>query len=229
MLTLEVTKRNAKDNVESLRKEGKIPAVFYGKKNPATSITVSAKEFVKVFKEAGESSVIKLEGDGVDVEALIHDADVHPVNNKIRHADFYVFEKGKKIEIDVPLEFSGIAPAIKDLGGTLVKVLYTIKISALPKDLPHKIVVDISSLKEFSSVIKAKDLVLPTGVSLEANLEDMIASIMEPKEEVEEETKTIDLSTIEVEKKGKDAKEGEEGEEAVAEPAGKAGGKAKKE
>ncbi len=141
------------------------------------------------------------------------------------HADFYVFEKGKKIKVGVPLEFTGVAPAIKELGGSLIKVLHTIEIEALPKDLPHKINVDISALVDFKTSIKASDLKLPEGVALAVNGDDIIASAAEAKEEIEEVAAPIDLTTIEVAKKGKEAKEGAEGAEgAAAAPAAEAKG-----
>jgi large subunit ribosomal protein L25 len=210
MFTLDVKKRNKNEDLEAIRKTGKIPAVFYGKKEASTPITVSSVDFIKLFKQAGESSVISLKGDGIEVEALIQEVDRRPVSGKPRHADFYVFEKGKKIKIDIPLEFIGTSPAVKDLGGILVKVLHSLEIEALPKDLPHKIQVDISSLATFSSVISAKDIKLGDGVTLVASPEEIVASVYEPKEEVEV-APTIDLTTIEVAKKGKEAKEGAEG------------------
>lgn len=221
-ITLNVLKRDAKVNVESLRKAGRIPAVFYGKKEASTPISVSAVDFVKAYKQAGESTVVILKGDGIEVESLIHDIDLHPVTSKPLHADFYVFEKGKKIKVDVPLDFTGVAPAIKDLGGTLVKVLYDLEIEALPKDLPHKIAVDISSLVDFKSTIKAGDIKLPTGVTLSINPEDIVASVSEPKAEVEEVAAPVDLDAIEVEKKGKEAKEGAPGAEDAKTPAAEA-------
>ena len=210
MFTLDVKKRNIKEDLEAIRKTGKIPAVFYGKKEASTPITVSSVDFIKLFKQAGESSVISLKGDGIDVGALSQEVDRHPVSGKPRHADFYVFEKGKKIKINIPLEFVGTSPAVKDLGGILVKVLHSLEIEALPKDLPHKIQVDISSLATFSNVISAKDIKLGDGVTLVASPEEIVASVYEPKEEVEV-APTIDLTTIEVAKKGKEAKEGAEG------------------
>jgi large subunit ribosomal protein L25 len=51
------------------------------------------------------------------LEALIHDVDIDPITNEPRHADFYIFEKGHKVEIGIPLEFIGISPAVKDFGG----------------------------------------------------------------------------------------------------------------
>ncbi len=215
-ITLKIAKRDIKADVEALRAAGRIPAVFYGKKEASTPISVLATDFVKAYKTAGESTVVILQGDGMEVESLIHEMDLHPVTGKPRHVDFYVFEKGKKIKVGVPIDFVGSAPAIKELGGSLIKVLYDIEIEAFPKDLPHKISVDISSLVDFKSVIKASDIKLPEGVALAINADDIIASIAEPKAEVEEVTAPIDLTAIEVAKKGKEAKEGGEGAEGDA-------------
>ena len=211
MIKLNVENRDKTQKSAVLRKEGKMPAVFYGKKEKSTPVIISKAEFKKVWREAGESSVIDLVGKNIEAEALIYDVDLDPVTDEPRHADLYVFEKGKKIEISVPLEFTGIAPAVKDMGGTLVKVMHEIEIEALPKDLPHNISVDISSLVNFDSQILAKDVKLPQGVALVTKSEEVIASVYETKEEVEE-TAPIDLASIEVQKKGKEAKEGEEAE-----------------
>jgi large subunit ribosomal protein L25 len=216
MITLNIEKRDAKTALDKLREGGKMPAVFYGPKEKATSVLVSTKDFIKVYKKAGESSVIILKDGDHEHEALIHEIDVHPVTGAPRHADFYVIEKGKKVKVHIPLIFSGVSPAVKDKGAILVKVLRELEVEAAPKDLPHELTVDISSLVEFSSTIIAKDIKLGAGVTLVANADDIVASVSEAKEELEE-VKPIDMSAIEVEKKGKEAKEGEEGAEAPAE------------
>ncbi len=212
MLSLAIENRDVKAKLDGLRAGGKMPAIYYGPKEPSTPVAVSAVEFKKVWKKAGESSVIILKDTkGNEHEVLIHDVDIHPLTGIARHADFYVIEKGKKLEVTVALNFTGIAPAVKDKGGILVRVHREIEIEALPKDLPHELVVDISALIEMSDVIKAKDIKLPTGVELKINPEEVIASISEAKEEVEEAPAPIDMSAIEVEAKGKEVKEGEEG------------------
>ena len=214
MFKLKVEKRDLKESLNVLRKSGQMPAVFYGPKDPSTPIKVSLVDFKKAWKTAGESTVVSLEGDGIDADVLIHQVDLDPVTDVAIHADFYAIEKGKKLSVDVPLEFIGVAPAVKDLGAVLVKVLHEVEIEALPKDLPHTLQVDISSLINFDSTLTAADIKLPAGVALKIKPEDVIASVYEPKEEVVE--VPVDLSAIEVEKKGKEAKEGEEGEAAPA-------------
>jgi large subunit ribosomal protein L25 len=214
MTTLDITSREGAKTLEALRAEGKVPAVLYGPKEPTASIAVDAKVFDKVFKEAGESTVVTLQGLGEDKDAMIHEVTYHPVTGKPLHVDFYVIEKGKKVQTNVPLEFVGEAPAVKSLGGTLMKIMHEIEIEAMPKDLPHEIVVDISVLHTFDAHITLADLKLPAGVVALGNPEDTVASVAEPKEEVEEPVAAIDMESIEVEKKGKADEEGggEDGE-----------------
>ena len=159
MITLKVEKRDMNESLGEIRKAGKMPAVFYGKKEASTPIQLSYAIFEKTLKQAGESTILHLEGNDIDVDVLIHDVDLDPVTDKPRHADFYAIEKGKKLEIKIPLEFIGVAPAVKDLGGILVKVMHEVEIEALPKDLPHKLEVDISTLATFDSTITALSLI----------------------------------------------------------------------
>jgi len=212
MTTLHITTRTNEKKPEQLRAEGFVPAVFYGKKENSTPITVEKSEFVKALKEAGESTVISLKQEGEeDVEVLIHDVQLDPLTEEPIHVDFYAFERGVALEMEIPLVFVGISPAVKNLGGTLVKVIHELPIKALPKDLPHNIEVDISSLKDFESHIAAKDIVLPTGVELDIEPDEVVATVDAPHEEEPQESTEIDMSAVEVEKKGKDEpKENEE-------------------
>lgn len=199
-VTLEVRKRQGKKSLNELRAGKEMPAVFYGPKETSTPIAVEVDAFKKLWKEAGESTVIELKGDGIDKEVLIHDVDVHPVSGEPRHADFYVMEKGKKVTVHVPLEFIGVSPAVKELGGILVKVMHEIEIEVLPKDLPQHIEVDISKLVDFDSQLLAKDILIPNGAELVTNPEEAVVLVSEAKEEQEE---TRSLDDIEVEAKGK--------------------------
>lgn len=212
MLTLNAEIRNDSSKLDELRKAGNIPAVFYGKKEASTPISIPKIDFLKVWKEAGESSVVTLNTPDGEKETFIKDVDVDPVSGAPRHADFYVFEKGHKVEVALPIEFEGISPAVKDLGGVLVKVLHELKVEAMPKDLPHNIVIDISVLIAFGDQILAQDIKLPSGVELKVGPEEVVATVSAPREEKEEEVAPIDLDSIEVEKKGKEDEEGGEGE-----------------
>lgn len=209
-INIKAEKRTKIGKLEALRKEGFMPAVYYGHKKESTPIQIKKSDFLKVWKNAGESTVIKLETPEGEVEALIHDVDTDPITSEPRHADFYVFEKGHKVEVAVPLEFIGISPAVKDLGGVLMKILHEIKVKSEPSNLPHQIEVDISPILELEGQILAKDITMPKGVELMEHPEEVIVTVATPKaEEKEEVVAPVDLSQIEVEKKGKTEEEGE--------------------
>jgi large subunit ribosomal protein L25 len=215
MKTLTATKRSKADKLGEVRAKGMIPAVVYGASVENTPISVSSIDFVKAFKEAGESSTIVVDIEGKKVDVLIHDVQFDPVKSYPLHADFLAIDMNKPVEVSVALEFTGVAPAEKSGTGTLVKVMHELEIKALPKDLPHAITVDISSLAELGSQIHVRDLTLPNGVALVTSEEEVVALIAAQKEEKEEEAAPADLSAIEVEKKGKKEEEG--GAEAAAE------------
>lgn len=198
MLQLNIEQRDGARGADIVRKEGKIPAVFYGRKEESTPVAVDEGEFHRIWQQAGESTILSLEGVGEAKEALIHDVAVHPVSGKPLHADFYVIEKGKKLEVTVPFEFVGVAPAVKNLGATLIKVMHEVDVEVLPKDLPHEIAIDVSVLVDFESQITIKDLKLPDGVNVLAEPDEVIAAVAEPKEEEEEEPSEIDIDSIEV-------------------------------
>lgn len=214
MFTLEVTKREKVGKTSKiLGKAGEMPAVLYGPKQESTTVSVPLRAFKKLWKEAGESSVVVLKGLGDEKEALIHDVDFDPVTDEPRHADFYVIEKGKKIRVHVPIEFTGVAPAVKELGALLVKVMHELEIEVMPKDLPHAIKVDVGSLNTLESQILVKDISVPPGVEVINDVDDVVALAQEAREEEVVEAAPMDLSAIEVEKKGKKEEEGAEGGE----------------
>ena len=186
MLALEIKVREPNESADALRKSGSMPAVFYGPKEGATAISIDALKFDRVWKEAGETTVIQLKGVGDVKEILIHDVQFHPVTSVPLHADFYVLEKGKKIRIKVPLKFVGVAPAEK-AGNIVSKALHEIEIEVAPAELPHNLPVDISNLANVGDHITAEQIKLPPSATLISHAGDIIVSITEFKEEKIEE------------------------------------------
>ncbi|MFZ3015691.1 MAG: 50S ribosomal protein L25 [Minisyncoccia bacterium] len=208
MLTLNAKNRDINKNLEEIRKGGELPAVFYGAGKDSTSISVSKSDFKKIWEKAGESSTVKISTENGDVDVLIHEVQVDPVTSEPVHVDFLVIDMKKKITVNVSVVFEGISEAVKSGLGTLVKVLHEVEIEALPADLPHNLVADISKLATLDSQILVSDLKLPQGVAMITKGTEVVASIAEQKEEKEEVAAPIDLSAIEVEKKGKKEEEG---------------------
>ncbi len=197
MLELQTEKREIfGKKLKPFRKQGKLPAVLYGPKEKSQPLFVLLKDFKKLWKEAGESTVIQLnlekskparldsaQAKSGRKEVLIQDVAMDPIKDEPVHVDFYAVQMDKPIEASVALEFSGISHAVKNLGGVLVKVMHEIDVEALPKNLPHELVVEISKLEKFEDKILARDIVLPEGVKLIANPEEVIALVEEQREE----------------------------------------------
>lgn len=215
MITLEAELRDVKVSPKIIRKSGKLPAVFYGRGQVSTPIAIDKIKFKKTYQEAGESTIISLKTPKGMLDALIHDVELDPVVGDPIHADFYVVAKDQKIEVDVPFEFIGTAPAEK-LGGIVLKVMHEILIEALPAKLPSHITVDLTKLVDLESQITVADLDLGDGVKALIPTTEVVASVTLPQEE-KEEVAPVDLSAIEVEKKGKKEEEGAEGEAAAKE------------
>lgn len=216
MNILTATKRGKADKLDAIRSNGMVPAVVYGVRVENTMLSVPAINFEKIFNIAGETSAIVLEikdenGSSKKVDVLIHDVQLDPLKSNPIHIDFLAIDMNKKVTVNIPIEFIGIAPAEKDGLGNLVKALYEIEIEALPKDIPHNIEVNLSSLTTLDSQIRVCDIKLPNGIEVLTDKEEVLASITTIKEEIEE--TPVDLSSIEVEKKGKKEEEGESKEE----------------
>lgn len=217
MNKLTATMRSKADKLGSVRINGMVPAVVYGARVENTMLSVSSVEFLKVLKVAGESSAIVLEvtdekGAIKKIDALIHEVQFDPVKSFPIHVDFLAIDINKPVEVTIEVDFIGVAPAEKNNLGVLVKVLHKVDIEALPKDLPQKLEIDLSSLEALDDQIHAKDIKLPSGVKMLTEAEEVVALIAPMKEEKEEEAPAVDLSSIEIEKKGK-KDEGGDGEQ----------------
>lgn len=168
------------------RKEGKIPAIVYGNKVAPQMVWVDFLTFSKVHAVAGESSIITLSLEkgkkaNVIVQDLAHDA----MTNRVSHVDFFEVSMDQELEARIPLEFVNEAPAVREMGGILVKTLEEVEVSCLPKDLPHSIAIDLTVLKDFSTHIQVKDLVLPKGVTVLTDELTTIVLVEAPRTEAQ--------------------------------------------
>lgn len=208
-VSLQVTSR---DGTASVDRTTQVLGVVYGPKQEPISVAIDRAAFERLYKDAGESTIISLEGVGESLEVLIHDVAFDPVKSMVRHVDFYAIERGKELTVDVPLEFVGASP-VDENDGVLTKVLHEVEVTCRPSNLPHSIDVDVSVLTEVDAQIKVKDIVLPEGVKIENDPEDVVAIMAPIEEEPEEPVAPVDMASIEVEQKGKEEQEGEGGDE----------------
>lgn len=211
-MTLPVTVRDESTSLDVLRANGSVPAVVYGPKQEPIAISIDAKAFDKVRKEAGESTLLELSGLKSAVEVLIKEVDFNPIKQQVMHVDLYAVEKGKEITTHVPLHFIGKAPVEDSRAGSVTKVMHEIEITCQPASLPNHIDVDLSTLVEVSDKISVGDLQIPAGVTVETEPGEPVAVVSVVKQTTDEETEAapIDMDAIEVEQKGKSESEDEE-------------------
>ncbi|MEK7579631.1 MAG: 50S ribosomal protein L25 [Patescibacteria group bacterium] len=199
-------------SLKSLRKDGFLPSVVYGHKFEPIAIKIRYKDFEKVFKIAGESTLITLKIGDSEEPSVVKDIQRDPLTDKVIHADFYKVNLKEKIKAKIPVVLEGESDAVK-AGGILLKTLNELEVEALPQDLPHEFKIDISKLQNIGDQILVKDIAVSDKVKIEADPEDIIALIQEPREEVVEEAAPPSVEEVEVIKKPSDAEamEGEGG------------------
>lgn len=195
-----------------------LKAVVYGHGLPSRSIQVSTPEFLKLYKQVKHSTLFDLVIENESpVKALIGEMQVNPVNMQPVHVDFRQLRMDEKVTVSVPLVFSGEAPAVKALGGTLVKSLDELEVECLPASLPKEIIIDLGTLATFEDKITVGSLALPAGVVTTKEPEATIATVEAPLSEEEhkklEAGEVGDVAAVKTEAEEKKEKEAAEAAE----------------
>ena len=209
--------------VKSLRLQGLIPAELYGHGVKNLHLTVSAREFLKVFKEAGENTIVNLLVHDEKKPVLIHEIKTNYLSGEIDHIDFYEVRLDEKIKAKIPLEFTGEAPAQKTKGGVLNKAMSEIEVEALPGDLPHRFTVSLEGLDDLNKSFYVKDLKVSPNVRILVDPETVVVTVTEPVKEEEKVEVAPDVTAVKVEVEEKKAERtAEKTKKTEAEPKGKA-------
>ncbi|OGK11807.1 hypothetical protein A2954_05120 [Candidatus Roizmanbacteria bacterium RIFCSPLOWO2_01_FULL_37_12] len=169
--------------LKKFRKDGYIPANIFGQEFKSQSVSVTYKDFVKVYKAAKETGVIYLKLEKNELPALTKNVQRHPVNDNILHVDFRKIDLKQKIQTDVPVKVVGQSDAVTQKGGVLLTQTESLLVEALPTDIPHQIEVDIASLKEIGKEIKVSDLAKSDKYEIKTIPDKVIVSVVEHKEE----------------------------------------------
>ncbi len=226
VLKIERKEKGPKGTVKRLRKAGFLPGVFYGKGQESQAIRLPLKEFKKLYKDRSVLNKIiqiaGLKGD-IPLPAIIKELQRDAVSGEIIHVDFQYVSENKEIKLYIPVSLTGLPIGVKEQGGIVQQQLRQVHISSLPKNIPQKIVIDISALK-IGNAIFLKDLKL-TDVHVFHNPETVIVSVVAPRTIEEKPAETVE-TPLEPERIGEKKEEGEEkaaeGKEAKA-PEGKEG------
>jgi large subunit ribosomal protein L25 len=167
-------------HVHHLRREGDVPAVLYGHKVDPVALAVDAKELERTWQHAGRTHLvdIKVEGQRAARKALIKDMQFHPRSGRMLHVDFFAVNLREKITSEVPVIVVGESPAVKERLGQVQQVVSSLRVEALPAELPAQLTVDISGLTEVDQAITLGEVELPKGVALvHADLSETVVKI----------------------------------------------------
>jgi len=194
--------------VKQLRAAGIVPGEIFGHGFENKHISVAIKDFEKIYKQAGENTVITLISEsGEKTPVLISRVERDLIKNIILSIDLYHVRKDEKIKTRIPIEYVG-EDAIAKTGNLLVKVLDEIEVEALPDKIPHSFVVDVSTLMNQGEGISVEDLKVEKDVKILTNKETIIATITEKaKEEVATTPETPTEVTPEIKENTEEKKE----------------------
>ena len=182
--TLSAKRREGKGKGDNrkLRSSGSVPAVVYGRGEETRSVSLDAHELELLFARVHvENTVIalKIEGERAPIKTLVREVQTHPARGTVLHVDFYQIHAGERVQVQVPLAFTGTAVGVK-AGGMLQHTMDEIDIRCSSDDIPGRIEVDVSNLQIGDSV-HVGDLTVPKGVEVLDSLDRSVCSVIPPQ------------------------------------------------
>jgi large subunit ribosomal protein L25 len=173
---------------KQLRAGGIVPGVVFGKKAGSVPVQVDAKALELLYREAGRTSIIQVSVDGgAPTSVVIKNIQRNPLTGRALHVDFFAPDLTHEMTAEVPLSFTGTAPAIDATGGFLLTSIDRLRVKALPGEMPHEIVVDLGPLVDLDAMIKVSDIPTGAAVTVLNDPEELVAKVMPPRVEEEPE------------------------------------------
>ncbi|QBI21110.1 50S ribosomal protein L25 [Egibacter rhizosphaerae] len=160
----------------ALRRDGRVPAIAYGREMDATPLSVDSNELYHALNTAaGENAILRLEWEGEQQLTLAREIQRHPVKRHYQHVDFVAVTRGVKVSADIPIRVEGEAPGT-DEGGVLEQPLYSLPVEVLPLEMPDEFVVDVSELG-VGDTLRVADVPVPEGVDVTEDPESPVVTI----------------------------------------------------
>jgi large subunit ribosomal protein L25 len=185
-VVIKATKREVVGKqVKAMRREGKLPAVIYGRHNEPIIISLDAHTASLALGRLSSSSLVTIDVDGTQYATLVREKQRDYIKNRLLHVDFLAVSLDEKITATVSLHFIGVSIAVKDYNAVLVHNLEELEVECLPGDLPEGIDVDISVLSKIGDGIRVRDVVVSDKVRILENPDTMVAVATAPKVEEE--------------------------------------------
>jgi large subunit ribosomal protein L25 len=174
--------QSGKTSARRLRRDGRIPAIAYGKELPSVPLAVTPRGLTDILKSAhGQNSVVELTVEQKKLTVLLREYTVHPVTRELLHADFVEIKLDKPVDVEVPFVCKGKAAGVV-LGGILRQVYRRLPIRCLPEQIPVVIEHDVTALN-LGDHVKTAELTLPQGVAVRLPPEQTVAGVVAPEKE----------------------------------------------
>jgi large subunit ribosomal protein L25 len=175
-VVLKATKRDVTGKqVRALRREGKLPAVIYGRHTEPINIALDAHGASLTLGKLTSSSLVTIDVDGTEYSALVREKQRDFIKNRLLHVDFLAVSLTEKLRASVPLHFVGVSTAVKDFSAVLVHNIEHLSVECLPADLPGYIDVDITPLARPGDGIRVRDLAVSDKIRVLENPDTMVA------------------------------------------------------
>jgi large subunit ribosomal protein L25 len=217
-VVLKATKRDViGKQVKAMRRAGQLPAVIYGRRLDPIAIALDAHSAGLALGKLTSSSLVTIDVDGTKYPALVREKQRNYIKGNLTHVDFLAVSLTEKIRASIRIELKGVSAAVKDFNAILVHGLEELEVECLATDLPERIVVDISALKQVGDGIHVSDLNVADNIRILDDADIMIAVATAPaKEEVEVPVAVVEVAAVtptEPELSVERGKKEEEGEE----------------
>jgi len=183
--TLQAKKRDSsgKGVARTLRREGRVPAVLYGRELEAIHLSVDAHDAERLFHSISVDNTIvdlAVEGEKKPFLTLVREIQTHPWRPQLLHVDFLRIQEGVAVDLDVPIRLLGVPAGVRLGGGVLEQMIHDLPIRCEPSKIPDSIELDVSNM-EVNASLRVADLVLPDGVEVRVPGDRTVCSVAIPK------------------------------------------------
>jgi large subunit ribosomal protein L25 len=176
---------SGKGAARTLRQQGQIPAIIYGRSRPPQSLSVNATDLERLLERiAAETTVIELTVDGSVARTLIREIQRHPIRRDVLHVDFQELVAGEKVTVRIPIVLQGIPEGVRTSGGILSQVMQELECHVDPAHMPSHITVDVTNVSIGHSV-HVGEITVPEGVEVLDDAEETVAVVAAPKAQEE--------------------------------------------
>ena len=175
-VVLQASKRDViGKQVKALRREGKLPAVIYGRHTEPININLDAHSASLALGKLTSSSLVTINVDGTEYPALVREKQRDYIKNRLLHVDFLAVSLTEKIRTSVSIYFVGVSAAVKDYNAVLVHNLEQLEVECIPTDLPERIELDISVLARPGDGIRVREVKVGDNVRILNDPDTMVA------------------------------------------------------